>query len=225
VHESLLTNRTASQADVAAIPFGWKGLSSLSLLRGDVRRGEYFQGRFRVSSTGGDVGVAYRTPDGKLYGCHVVTREGEWRWTALPNGLIPYGLHTLPAGFRKAGAALAICEGEWDALAIREWAATLDERPVCSVALPGGATWRTDWRVYCQPFNTVYLVGDGDRAGRAMVDTILSDLPMARYVRLPDGEDARSILQGPNPGLLDERIAEADRVAAIMTSWRREAVS
>jgi len=75
---------------------------------------------------------------------------------------------------------------------------------------PGALTWRPEWRQHLAPFPVIYLLGDADRAGREMNSRVKRDVPWARPVRLPDGEDARSTLQTHGTRALDPFLRAAD---------------
>jgi hypothetical protein len=63
-------------------------------------------------------------------------------------------------------------------------------------------------------FPRIYVCGDGDDPGRRFNDRIRRDLPWARAVELPVGEDVRSLVQR-DPGLLLECLAAADAVTRL----------
>ena len=54
-----------------------------------------------------------------------------------------------------------------------------------------------------------------DTAGREMNSRIKRDVPWARPVRLPDGEDARSMLQTHGAGALDPFLEATDSDARL----------
>ena len=114
---------------------------------------------------------------------------------------------------------LFLCEGESDTLAVRDSIATLDDRRVFALGLPGAATWRSEWASYLKRFATLYVVGDGDEAGHRMAARVITDVPWARPIWMPENKDARNVLQSDPDDFLD-LIAQADttalRFAALM---------
>jgi len=148
---------------------------------------------------------------------------GSRSWYA-PGGieLIPFGLERLPrSSWIAARSALLVTEGESDALAVREHFFEGDAEILAwhSIGLPGSGTWRGCWKRWLAPFPIVYLLGDGDEAGRRMNGAVRRDVPWARPVRLPDGEDVRSILQRDSREGLMPYLEAADtdaRLAAVL---------
>lgn len=67
-----------------------------------------------------------------------------------------------------------------------------------------------------------FLVGDGDRVGRAMNSRALADPPLVRTLELSDGNDARAIVQRPNGrDELATLIDRADRDARLLEASER----
>jgi 5S rRNA maturation endonuclease (ribonuclease M5) len=107
--------------------------------------------------------------------------------------------------------ALLIAEGESDALALR--AAFQVEWDV--LGLPGATSWRSEWRDHVAPYDFVYVLADGDEAGRRLAWRIRHDIAHARICDMPDGEDARSLIQRQSPGCVQALLESADRDARI----------
>lgn len=187
----------------------WKGIDRLVLDEAGV------------TIEGGLVRVPYRDCSDELRYSKVfplAPREGGPRSWYEPRGveLLPFGLETLPLGSR----AVIMAEGESDALALREAYAegvrtsegiALGTMPV--LALPGARSWKPCWAKYLEPFPVVYVIPDGDAAGRAMAAKIRADVPRARIVQLPEGEDARALLQRKGARALDPYLDRADEDA------------
>lgn len=94
---------------------------------------------------------------------------------------------------------IAVTEGELDAIT-----ATVCGIPAVSV--PGAESWRA---VFAEPFRgyeLVYVLADGDQAGSRFANTIASDLPNARIIRMPEGEDVNSTVATGGRRALLERI-------------------
>lgn len=180
----------------------------------------------------GNIRIPYRFPDGRTFRERIYPLAGGAGWWGdlSPDAeqeaggrLLPLGLETLPSPEKAARSACIIFEGCSDTLAGREaFAETRPDSPILAyypVGLPGASTWKRRWARYFEPFRLIYLVGDGDVAGRRMIDDVHADLPWARPVWLPDGEDARSILQTQGPGALDPYLDRADEVAKLCVAF------
>ena len=159
----------------------------------------------------------YRLADGRLWADHFIAPNGR-RWWEPGDGrsVIPFGLEALEAPRYRRYRLLVICEGESDSLAVR---AALGAEGVDALGIPGSSTWRPSWAESGAGYSAVYVAGDGDEAGRALSDRVLADLRGVRLIRLPPGEDARSVIQRDGPeaflGLMDEADRLADFIEAL----------
>lgn len=185
----------------------WKGLLWLTL----EEAGAVFDGEI--------VRIPYRRPDASVHAWRIMAPGGRCWWEPAGLELLPFGLETLPPAGDTRRAALLIAEGESDALALREAFAAVAPGSTVeafhALGLPGAGTWRPEWAAYFDGISLIYVVGDGDAAGRRMIDTVCRDLPWARPVWLPEGEDARSLLQRHGPRALDPLLERADEVAKL----------
>jgi hypothetical protein len=87
-----------------------------------------------------------------------------------------------------AKGPLFIVEGEPDTWAVE----TIAGFP--AVGVPGAETWRKHpYWARCFVGHDLILPADGDAAGNDLADAVSADLEV-RVVRLPDGEDAASVL-------------------------------
>ena len=85
------------------------------------------------------------------------------------------------------GPVAAITEGELDALVITEYAG------IPAVGIQGVNAWNDSWSRTLNDFKKVLIVGDGDDAGKSMVDRLVDSVPNAVGVHLPDGQDANDV--------------------------------
>jgi hypothetical protein len=192
---------------------GWKGLGLDTLATAGVELDR------------GTVRVPYRDRYGRELYCKRFGRDGRSWYEPRGIRLVPFGLETLPpAGSRHPRyCALLLCEGESDTLAVRDVLARFRDH-VLALALPGAGSWRDEWRSYVEPFPLVYVLGDGDDAGRRMNERVCAAVPWASAVWLPDGSDVRSLLQA-DAGSLWPLLARADEDArrsaalALSPSW------
>jgi hypothetical protein len=186
---------------------GWKGIA------GDVLA------EAGVELDGSLVTVPYRDRAGRELYAKCFTLAGRSFYRPAGVELQPFGLETLPRdGSRHPRfAALLLCEGESDALAVRDVLRyRQDERAVeyLALAIPGASSWRDSWRSHVQPFPLVYVLGDGDAPGRALNRRVKQSVPWARPVWLPDGSDVRALLQA-DPDALDPFLDAADTDARL----------
>lgn len=175
----------------------WKGIAPAILAQAGV------------TEVGVLVRVPYRSPDGAEHNAKLFS-EGRCWWEQAGKEMIPLGLELLPPEPFAHYCAVVIAEGESDTLAARQ---TLDgyedHRGVrwYTLGCPGAGSWKKEWEQHAKPFPSLYVCGDGDEAGHRFSWTVRRDLPWARIVPIPAGEDLRSLLQhDPNvfPQLLDE---------------------
>ena len=218
------TERKPPRTQRSAVPVDWKGLDAVPLWEAGVRRVNERRDGVHISPSGRLIGVPYRAPDGRVARWKLF-RPGVKgsRWERARQGLVlPFGLELSLSGFAALAADALLCEGESDALSARSVFAERDGRSVRVFAIPGANLWRASWAHYFADFGRTYILGDGDAAGRAMADRILADLP-ARYVRIPEGDDVRSMIQSGRGGDLAALLDKADEVAAIDAAMRRVA--
>lgn len=172
----------------------------------------------------GLVYVPYYRPDRELHNRRVFAPDGRCWWETSGVDLLPYGLETLPPRRDVSRSVIFVCEGESDALTVRSgFAGTADGTILhfCALGVPGATTWRSEWAQYLRPYPTIYLLGDGDDAGRSLNARIRLDVPWARPVWLPDGRDARDIIQRNGAVALDLYLDRADREARIRAAFIR----
>lgn len=176
-----------------------------------------------VSCDGDRVYVPYRRPDGSTHNRRVFAAGGRCWWENSGLELIPFGLETLPPAAEARDRALLVAEGESDVLALREaFAGVTADNPIRGyhvLGLPGAGTWRPEWRRWLEPFPLVYLLGDGDAAGRELNARVKRDVPWARPVWLPEGTDARGILQEHGPQALELFLERADSDAQLWAAF------
>lgn len=193
---------------MSVLASGWKGLS-LDVLD-----------EAGVDIDRGIVRVPYCDRDGRELYCKRFGRDGRSWYEPAGLELVPFGLETLPpAGSRwPRYCALLLCEGESDALAVRDVLGRY-RADVLALALPGAGSWRDSWRSFVEPFPLVYVLGDGDEPGRRMNRRVRSAVPWASPVWLPDGSDVRSLLQADADALwpLLARADEDARLWAALT--------
>ena len=195
---------------MSGVAVGWKGIGAVTLLDAGVTRDRL-----------GRVYVPYRYANGATAKSKVFASNCRTWWAPAGVDQIPLGLERLAHGEDRAARTLVVAEGESDTLAIRDTLAVdHDGQPVDVIGLPGAGTWRADWSAYVVGYARVYVVGDGDAPGRRMMDAVLRSVGWVRPVRLPDGEDARGLLQRDGVAALDPYLDEADETAILFAAMR-----
>jgi Protein of unknown function (DUF3631) len=162
--------------------------------------------------------IPYRDRDGSVL--RMRYRSDARSWWGRGEEIVLFGLETLPRpGDPYSGfCALILTEGESDALAAREHLrGHEDDVAVRYLVLgcPGARMFRPEWRAVCEPFDVVYVVGDGDDAGHAFVSDVRSEVVWARPVVCPEGRDLRDLLQREGVGALVPLLRGADETARL----------
>lgn len=188
----------------------WKGISAVALWEAGVTRDRR-----------GLVRVPYCGVDGKTLKAKVFAPNGRTWWSPVGVDQVPLGLEMIGLPGRREDRTLIIAEGEGDCFAVREaLAEDIGGYPIDVIGLPGAGTWQPDWAQYVHGYSRAYVIGDGDEPGRRMMDAVVRSVPWVRPVRLPEGEDARSLLQRDGDRALDSYLDEADRVAVLVAAMR-----
>ena len=90
---------------------------------------------------------------------------------------------------------MAIAEGEFSG-----WAVELDGIP--AVAVQGVSAWKDHFDRAFAGYEKVFILGDGDEAGRKMTEKLAERLPNGVPVELPEGEDPDSLRQKHGDGII-----------------------
>ena len=90
---------------------------------------------------------------------------------------------------------VAIAEGEFSG-----WAVELDGIP--AVAVQGVSAWKDHFDRAFAGYEKVFILGDGDEAGRKMTEKLAERLPNGVPVELPEGEDPDSLRQKHGDGII-----------------------
>jgi len=89
------------------------------------------------------------------------------------------------SALHSAMGAVGICEGELDAI-------VASVSGMASVGVPGAPTFKRFWYRLFDDFETVYVFGDGDSAGRKFASELTANIRGARALPLPAGHDVSS---------------------------------
>jgi hypothetical protein len=91
----------------------------------------------------------------------------------------------------KDSPSIAITEGEVDAISVQSVLG------MPTVAYPGATQWQGNphWPLIFEGYSRVYVIADGDKAGRDAAKEVAGSMRQADIVSCPDGEDANSLLR------------------------------
>jgi DNA primase len=103
------------------------------------------------------------------------------------------------AALLRQSPVVAITEGEIDAI-------TAEACGVPCVGVPGAQAWKTYYREPFLGYETVYVLADGDEPGMQFAQTVKADLPNAKVIPSPPGEDVNSLFVEHGAEALKERL-------------------
>ena len=87
--------------------------------------------------------------------------------------------------FHERHPAIGVAEGEIDA-------AFSDTFVLPTVGVPGATKWKPYWTRLFEDFERIFVLGDGDKAGREFCDKLTELLPNAQPVIFPADHDVNS---------------------------------
>lgn len=99
----------------------------------------------------------------------------------------------------KHSPIVAITEGEIDAI-------TADVAGIPAVGVPGAQAWKPHFREPFIGYEDVFILADGDDAGRTFAETVASSLPNARIRPMPPGQDVNSLVMSQGVQALKDRV-------------------
>lgn len=97
----------------------------------------------------------------------------------------PTNLYSVQS-FQRAGSSIAICEGELDTI-------SANIAGIIAVGVAGVDKWKSHWSRIFEDFTNIYVMQDGDAAGKKFGDK-MTELLGAIRVEMPPGEDVNSML-------------------------------
>lgn len=94
-----------------------------------------------------------------------------------------------PNAFFDSSPAIAVCEGEIDAMVLH------GQCGIPAVGYPGTSAWGQNkfWTRCFSGYDRVLVLADGDDAGREAAKGVARSLDNATVIHLPDGEDTNSL--------------------------------
>lgn len=95
-------------------------------------------------------------------------------------------LYNVQALLRK-GEMICICEGEIDAI-------TMDSLVgVPAVGVPGANNWRDHFRLLFEDYTQVFILCDGDQAGKEFGKRVAGEIDGATVIHMPDNMDVNDL--------------------------------
>lgn len=166
--------------------------AGLGVVRNPLPGQEFLTGRLAIPylTKAGPVNMAFRCL--KDHSCKESGCSKYMRWSGLGDTL--YNVNAI----FEAGQAIAISEGEIDALS-----STLAGIPC--VGIPGSTKWEEHWNLVFEDFERVYAWQEGDAAGEKFAKRMALELNAIRVV-LPPGEDVNSLWAAHGAEALRARI-------------------
>lgn len=141
---------------------------------------EYFVGR---------LAIPYLTPAGPVGMRFRCLRDHRCKDHGCPKYLGVKGAKSRMFNARTvltAGDTIAIAEGELDAI-------TLEQCGIPAVGIPGVRNWHDHYPLILEGFEHIRVFGDGDKDGREWNGTMITRLPDATAVDMPDGQDVNGL--------------------------------
>lgn len=98
----------------------------------------------------------------------------------------------------RDSAVIAVCEGEFDAMVMEHYVG------IPAVGVPGAAMWRDRWSRLLADYDRVFVMCDGDEAGRAFGTRLIKQIDSSVMVTLPSEHDVNSLwLRGGKDAVLN----------------------
>lgn len=102
------------------------------------------------------------------------------------------------AALHERHPGVAVCEGEIDAM--------FTDLILPAVGVPGATKWKPYWSRLFEDHEKVFILGDGDQAGREFCDKLTALLPNAQPVVFPAGLDVNGFFLEHGQDALEEYI-------------------
>lgn len=138
----------------------------------------------------GKLAIPYVTESGVVdirFRCaeqHSCKDYGHPKYLSLPGSQTRmYGVTSI----LEADDMIAVTEGELDAVVLAHCVG------IPAVGIPGATNWKPHYRRVLEDFDSVFIFGDGDKAGNEFTSTLVKELDGAVPVRLPDGKDVNDL--------------------------------
>lgn len=103
--------------------------------------------------------------------------------------------------------------GEWDEVAVCEGEIDAITATVCgvpSVGVAGVECWKTHFTLPLLGYRTVFILEDGDSAGAEFGKKLAGQLPNAKRIPMPQGEDVNDLVKNNTKRALLERMGRGN---------------
>lgn len=87
----------------------------------------------------------------------------------------------------KTDDEICICEGELDAIAA-------ELIGLHAVGIPGRENWKSHFHRMFLGYEKVFILADGDQAGKDFAFDVMKTLPRGRIINMPEGKDVNSTI-------------------------------
>lgn len=149
----------------------------------------------------GRLAIPYLTDYGPVNMTFRCLRDHNCKTSGCPKYLLWSGLEAniySIQSLKYASDWIAVTEGELDAL-------SMNIAGVPCVGISGAGKWKDHWNNVFEDFTRVYVIQEGDDAGKKFADMLVREVSAIR-VKLPAGEDSNSLLVKYGPEALKARI-------------------
>jgi hypothetical protein len=159
----------------------------------------------RYSSGTNSVLYERKNSEGYVLGYKVRSLDGKHQYN-WPSG-IPLR-DTVPFMAQQGeDKTLVICEGESDALCFATNMVSMGDATV--IGVPGASAFPNEWAGLLAGYDELFIVPDGDEAGRNFARRVCTMLPRTKVVRLDDGLDLSDAMIGRGLEYVEQCVANA----------------
>ena len=141
----------------------------------------------------GRLAIPYVTPSGVVDVRYRVVQGNGPKYLSRPG--TPARMYGVSNLF-TAGRYVGVCEGELDTVVATHIAG------IPSVGVPGATNWAKHYPLLFEGFERVYVLADGDQAGREFAKKVAATIEQAVIVQMPDGKDVSDVVSEQGPGSL-----------------------
>lgn len=148
----------------------------------------------------GKLAIPYYTMEGRVCGLRFrsipgLTLHADPKYYGFPgveNRV--YGCQTLTDPY---ATRVVLAEGEIEAM-------TLALCGYTALGVPGASAWKKHQARIVEGYETVYVIAEGDKAGRDFASKVARDIRQSHVIQLPDGEDINSLFVAEGKDRVDD---------------------
>lgn len=101
---------------------------------------------------------------------------------------------------QRVSRNILVCEGEIDTL-VAEALASLP-----AVGVPGASNWHAHYPLLFEGYQRVFVMADGDQAGKDFAKKVVGSLENAVAINMPDGMDVNDVILAEGPEGIRRRV-------------------